>query len=67
MKISIEKKFKNQENNNDKKNQNQNQIKKYIHVYKKFKKKHIIYFKISSNLVGNEVKLCVMGLLFPHI
>lgn len=28
MKISIEKKFKNQENKNDKKNQNQNQIKK---------------------------------------
>lgn len=42
-------------------------LKKYIHVYKKLKKKHIIYFKISSNLVGNEVKLCVMGLLFPHI
>lgn len=67
MKISIEKKFKNQENNNDKKIKIKIKLKKYIHVYKKLKKKNIIYFKISSNLVGNEVKLCVMGLLFPHI
>lgn len=40
-------------------------FKKYI--YKNFKKNHIVYFKISSNIVGNEVKLCVMGLPFPHI
>lgn len=40
-------------------------FKKYI--YKNLKKNHIVYFKISSNIVGNEVKLCVMGLPFPHI
>lgn len=67
MKISIEKKLKTKKIIMIKKIKIKIKLKKYIHVYKKFKKKHTIYFKISSNLVGNEVKLCVMGLLFPHI